>query len=158
MIQDFLRNGRQGNLALDKRRKKVTVTPALEVAERDPSPVNPEMVIELGTNQTGAQTDGSLLAAEEAQGTGTPVEGPKEVRVQVLEKPYTTSYFLPGKLEGRPVQFLVDTGCTTNLLSKQVFDRLPERVRNCLEESGRWYAITLLRYIEVATPSERHKD
>ena len=64
-----------------KPRKKVTVTPALEVAERDPSPVNPEMVIELGTNQTGAQTDGSLLAAEEAQDTGTPVEGPKEVRV-----------------------------------------------------------------------------
>ena len=55
--------------------------------------------------------------------------------MRVLEKPYTTSYFLPGKLEGRPVQFLVDTGCTTNLLSKQVFDRLPERVKNCLEES-----------------------
>ena len=69
-----------------KHRKKVTVTPALKVAERDPSPVNPEMVKEPGINQTGAQTDESLLAAEEAQATGTPVEGPKEVRVQVLEQ------------------------------------------------------------------------
>ena len=59
----------------------------------------------------------------------------EDTMVQALERPYTTSYFLPGKLEGRPVQFLVDTGCTTNLLSKHVFDRLPERVKSSLEES-----------------------
>ena len=44
------------------------------------------------------------------------------------------SYFLPGKVVGRPVQFLIDTGCTTNLLSKQVFDRLSEHVRSYLEK------------------------
>ena len=33
-------------------------------------------------------------------------------------------------MEGRPVQFLLDTGRTTNLLAKHVFDRLPERVRS----------------------------
>ena len=48
-----------------KHRKKVTVTPALKAAERDPSPVNPEMVKEPGIDQTNAQTDESLLAAEE---------------------------------------------------------------------------------------------
>ena len=30
---------------------------------------------------------------------------------------------------------MVDTGCTTNLLSKHAFDRLPERVMSDLEES-----------------------
>ena len=60
----------------------------------------------------------------------------RDAVVQVLEKPYTTSYFLLGKLEGKPVQFLVDTGCTTNLLFKHVFDRLPVRVKNGLEKSN----------------------
>ena len=49
---------------------------------------------------------------------------------QIFDRPYRASYFIPGKVEGRPVQFLLDTGCTTNLLAKHVFDRLPERVRS----------------------------
>ena len=36
---------------------------------------------------------------------------------------------------GRPIQFFLDTGCTMNLLNKQVFDRLPGAVRDHLEES-----------------------
>ena len=36
---------------------------------------------------------------------------------QLVQKPFKSSYFLPGKVEGRPVQFLSDTGCNTNLLS-----------------------------------------
>ena len=56
-------------------------------------------------------------------------------RAQALSRPYSFSYFLPGKLEGRPIQFLLDTGCTPNLINKQIFDRLPGGVRNRLEES-----------------------
>ena len=33
------------------------------------------------------------------------------------------------------MQFLVDAGCTTNLLFTHVFDRLPEQVKSGLEES-----------------------
>ena len=44
-------------------------------------------------------------------------------------------HFLPGKVEGRPVQFLIDTGCTTDLLCKQVFDKLSSAARSLLEES-----------------------
>ena len=33
------------------------------------------------------------------------------------------------------MQFLVDTGCTTNLLFTHVLDRLPERVKSGLEEN-----------------------
>ena len=73
--------------------------------------------------------------AVEAKTERPPVGVAGDTVAQVLERPYTTSYFLPGKLEGRPVQFLIDTGCTTNLLSKHVFDRLPERVKSGLEES-----------------------
>lgn len=34
------------------------------------------------------------------------------------------------------MQFLIHIGCTTNLLSKKVFDKLPGRVRELLEESN----------------------
>ncbi|XP_067945464.1 retroviral-like aspartic protease 1 [Watersipora subatra] len=54
---------------------------------------------------------------------------------QALSQPHSTSYFLPGKVERRPIQFLLNTGCTMNLLNKQVFDRLPEAVRDQLKES-----------------------
>lgn len=40
---------------------------------------------------------------------------------QVTEKPHKASYFLPGCLEGKPVQLLAETGCTTNLSSERVF-------------------------------------
>ncbi|XP_067950499.1 uncharacterized protein [Watersipora subatra] len=54
---------------------------------------------------------------------------------QALDRPHSTSYFPPGKVESRALQFLVDTGCTTNLLNRRVFNRLPEAVRNRLEAS-----------------------
>ena len=38
-------------------------------------------------------------------------------------------------MEGKPVLCLLDTGCTTNLISKHVFDRLPEGLRNQLVAS-----------------------
>jgi len=48
-----------------------------------------------------------------------------EVRVQ----PHGYSYFLPGKVIGRGVTFLLDSGCTTNLLSRRVFNTLPLKER-----------------------------
>ena len=41
-------------------------------------------------------------------------------------------------MEGRPAQFLLDTGCTTNLLAKHVFDRLPESIRSQTQECARY--------------------
>jgi len=38
-----------------------------------------------------------------------------------------TSY--PGKVAGKAVTFLLDSGCNTNFLSKRVFDALPPKVR-----------------------------
>ena len=49
---------------------------------------------------------------------------------QIYDRPYRASYFIPGKVEGRPAQFLLDTGCTTNLLAKHIFDRLPEQIKS----------------------------
>ena len=51
-------------------------------------------------------------------------------------RPYNTCYFLPGRVQGLPVQFLIDTGCTTNLLGKHVFDRLPRAVRATLQKDA----------------------
>ena len=36
---------------------------------------------------------------------------------QIFDRPHQASYFIPGRVEGRPAQFLLDTGCTTNLLA-----------------------------------------
>jgi len=50
-----------------------------------------------------------------------------EVRVQ----PHRDSYFLPGKITGRDVTFLLDSSCTTNLLSRRVSTpSLPRRGEN----------------------------
>jgi len=42
----------------------------------------------------------------------------------VCAQPYGSSYFLPGKLAGKAATFLLDTGCTTNLLCQRLFDTL----------------------------------
>lgn len=55
-----------------------------------------------------------------------------------LERPHRASYFLPGKLERRPLHYLIDTGCNTNLISKKTFDGLPERVRATLERHDKF--------------------
>lgn len=49
------------------------------------------------------------------------------------EHPYSSSLFVPGKIVGKVVNILLDSGCTTNLLSKRVLDRLPEAVRDTLQ-------------------------
>jgi len=49
----------------------------------------------------------------------------EEVRVQL----HGDSYFLPEKITGRDVTFLLDSGCTTNLLSRRVFNTLPLQER-----------------------------
>ena len=124
--------------------KKVRVASALKAAGQTQGHAAPPVLetTELPSRMTGSGAskldglgDGRLLAASRTPSEKSLIDEPVETTVRTLERPYTTSYFLPGKLEGKPVQFLIDTGCTTNLLSKQVFNRLPERVKGYLEES-----------------------
>jgi len=51
----------------------------------------------------------------------------------VSAQPYRSSYFLPSKLAGKAATFLLDTGCTPNLLSRHLFDTLSARDRASLE-------------------------
>jgi len=51
------------------------------------------------------------------------------VRVQ----PHGNSYFLPAKIAGKAVTFLLDSGCTTNLVSHQLFDTLSAKLRGEME-------------------------
>ncbi|XP_067932718.1 uncharacterized protein [Watersipora subatra] len=85
---------------------------------------------------------GEWEAEATAEGTArgavqtTPTQRTQEATCkQALDRPHSTSYFLPRKVEAHALQFLVDTGCTTNLLNRRVFDRLPEAVKNRLEAS-----------------------
>ena len=57
---------------------------------------------------------------------------PQEVRQ--LERPHGPSCFLPGKVGKVPVVILVDTGCTTNLMSKRIFDKLDRATRESRED------------------------
>ena len=80
---------------------------------------------------------------------------------QIPERPYKSSYFLPGRIEGRALNFLVDTGCNTNLLAKHVFDRLPRRVKDQLEECethGRMADGTKLPFYGVLRVPTRLRD
>ena len=54
---------------------------------------------------------------------------PTPAYTEEVEKPYGSSYFLPGKVAGKSATFLIDTGCTTNLLSKRLFDSLSSKDR-----------------------------
>jgi transposase InsO family protein len=47
----------------------------------------------------------------------------------MVERPYQACHFLPGKVEGKPAQFLLDTGSNTNLMSRKFFDQLPIRIK-----------------------------
>ena len=60
-------------------------------------------------------------------------EGYETDQAQALNQYHSTSHFLLGKFKGQPVQFL-NTGCTTNLLNKQVFDKLLLSVKNLPKE------------------------
>jgi len=54
---------------------------------------------------------------------------PQQVRTQ----PHGNSYFLPGKVAGKAATFLLDSCCTTNLLSRQLFETLSAKVKSDLE-------------------------
>ena len=49
---------------------------------------------------------------------------------ETLWKPHESSYFIPGKIDRCTANFLLDTGCTTNLLAKHVFDKLPMQIKD----------------------------
>jgi len=61
------------------------------------------------------------LRAEHGRPHLDEAEHAEGVRVQ----PHEDSYFLPSKVDDRAVTFLLDSGCSTNLLSHRVFDALP---------------------------------
>ena len=50
-----------------------------------------------------------------------------------VREPHSTSYFIPGKISGKRLRFLLDSWCTTNILSHQVFDRLPSTIKAKIE-------------------------
>jgi hypothetical protein len=37
--------------------------------------------------------------------------------------------YVPGKVESQPLQYLLDSGCTENILSRHLFNRLPDRIK-----------------------------
>jgi len=45
----------------------------------------------------------------------------------VSAQPFGSNYFLPNKITGKAATFLLDTGCTTNFLSRRLFDTLNAR-------------------------------
>ena len=56
-----------------------------------------------------------------------------EPEVKLLERPHKSTWFLPGKVGRVPVQILMDTGCTTNLMSKTIFDKLDKATKETIE-------------------------
>jgi len=68
----------------------------------------------------------------------SPIPGPviREVQPrQVRMQPHGSSYFLLGNIAGKPAHFLLDSGCTTNILSRQFFDTLSVAIKKRLAPS-----------------------
>ena len=58
---------------------------------------------------------------------------PDEQEVLLLDRPHKPTWFLPGKVGRVAVQILVDTGCTTNVMSRKVYNKLDRTTRDSLE-------------------------
>jgi len=63
----------------------------------------------------------------------TQVVSPSGTNRSRSTQPYGSSYFLPRKILGKAATFLLNTGFTTNLLSRRLFDTLGARERASLE-------------------------
>ena len=61
--------------------------------------------------------------------SSVPVDLASDQRVTTQAVTYVGSLFVPGRVAGNSLSFLVDTDCTRNLLSRTVFDRLPAQTR-----------------------------
>ncbi len=73
---------------------------------------------------------------EQPQSDSGPRRGPgncQTVRNLNVDAPHQTSYFILGKTEGKIIQFLLDSGCTTNILSQHAFERLRPDIRATLK-------------------------
>jgi len=68
--------------------------------------------------------------ANHGQNPHSPTQAELGMRGGVKVQPHGDSYFLPGKVAGKAVTFLLDSGCTTNLLSRRVFKTLPRQDRD----------------------------
>jgi len=74
----------------------------------------------------------------------TQVVSPPDTNRSRSIQPYRSSYFLPGKNSGKAATFLLDTGCTTNLLSADYWCPRagePGAVRRCT-----WYVCGRIMY------------
>ena len=82
--------------------------------------------------QTGPPAPQQIKHSVPAAGRGPPaVHGPARVATHSLG--YPSSLFIPGRVGGRNLTFLIDTGCTHNLLSRAVYDRLPASIRQRMQ-------------------------
>jgi len=91
----------------------------------------------LDTGEGQLIPQGIALIVEGAVNHGVKHEGPHSTETEhtggVRVQPRGDSYFLSGKVAGRPVTFLLDSGCTKNLLNRRVFDALPPKERRRIE-------------------------
>jgi len=65
----------------------------------------------------------------------SPIFGPaaREVQPQQVQvQPHGSSFFLPGHIARKPAHFLLHSGCTTNILSRQFFDTLGVAIKRRL--------------------------
>ena len=82
--------------------------------------------VKLCTDPPGCSPLGAPLTGPAGCAPAVP---PGDQRVTTQAVTYIGSLFVPGRVARKNLNFLVDTGCTHNLLSRTVFDRLPAQTR-----------------------------
>ena len=82
-------------------------------------------------------------------------KAPGHSKVQDIEWIHTGCFYISGKVEGRPLQYLLDTGSTENVISRRLFNKLPGGIKARLkaEESTATMAdgsgLLIYGYIEL---------
>ena len=78
---------------------------------------------------TGGDGETSDVAGVSGGVVESDIEDGTRFQVTNVDSDSSSSYFLPCKIGGKQINCLVDTGCTANLVSKEVVDRPPRNLR-----------------------------
>ena len=65
-----------------------------------------------------------------------PIKPPTDAmksKVKPAREGLDTCLYMPGKVEGKALHYLLDTGCSGNVLSKAMFNRLPASIQESLK-------------------------
>jgi hypothetical protein len=95
------------------------------------------------------------------QGTKQVINEHLHVAVErAKQRSNSTCYYMPGKVSGESVQFLLDTACIKSVLANHVFERLPPGLKSQLQGGKLRLSFDIMeeQFVETFVVSEQRAD